>query len=196
MIDRRGKLLPLAFRFHGITGSDGVLQLVQYKIKLTAAAFPGVLLPQLHQAEISDNSCRKSLKTRWPLWGNAVPYCRLQHSKELRSFPVSEIFDTEADNHRAMASGIRSLQEQLAEVDALSLLESAKQQYNGVARLGIEAMQLKFIGLSNTDIAAYYGIKANYLGAAVHRAAERLRNNAEFLNSLEYEPLKKSSKAS
>ena len=94
------------------------------------------------------------------------------------------------------ASGIRSLQEQLAEVDALSLLESAKQQYNGVARLGIEAMQLKFIGLSNTDIAAYYGIKANYLGAAVHRAAERLRNNAEFLNSLEYEPLKKSSKAS
>ena len=123
-------------------------------------------------------------------------YCRLQHSKEQRSFPVSEIFDTEADNHRAMASGIRSLQEQLAEVDALSLLESAKQQYNGVARLGIEAMQLKFIGLSNTDIAAYYGIKANYLGAAVHRAAERLRNNAEFLNSLEYEPLKKSSKAS
>ena len=112
------------------------------------------------------------------------------------SFPVSEIFDTEADNHRAMASGIRSLQEQLAEVDALSLLESAKQQYNGVARLGIEAMQLKFIGLSNTDIAAYYGVKANYLGAAVHRAAERLRNNAEFLNSLEYEPLKKSSKAS
>ncbi len=123
-------------------------------------------------------------------------YCRLQHSKELRSFPVSEIFDTEADGHRAIASGIRSLQEQLAEVDALSLLESAKQQYNGVARLGIEAMQLKFIGLSNTDIAAYYGIKANYLGAAVHRAAERLRNNAEFLNSLEYEPLKKSSKAS
>ena len=64
-------------------------------------------------------------------------YCRLQHSKERRSFPVSEIFDTEADGHRAMASGIRSLQEQLAEVDALSLLESAKQQYNGVVRLGI-----------------------------------------------------------
>ena len=81
-------------------------------------------------------------------------YCRLQHSKERRSFPVSEIFDTEADGHRAMTSGIRSLQEQLAEVDALSLLESAKQQYNGVARLGIEAIQLKFIGLSNTDIAA------------------------------------------
>ena len=55
-------------------------------------------------------------------------YCRLQRSKELRSFPVSEIFDTEADNHRAMASGIRSLQEQLAEVDALSLLEAAIQR--------------------------------------------------------------------
>ena len=40
-------------------------------------------------------------------------YCRLQHSKELRSFPVSEIFDTEADSRRAMASGIRSFQEQL-----------------------------------------------------------------------------------
>lgn len=138
---------------------------------------------------VSSNMAADALKSY-------MGYCRLQHSKELRSFPVSEIFDTEADNHRAMASGFRNLQEQLAEVDALSLLESAKQQYNGVARLGIEAMQLKFIGLSNTDIAAYYGIKANYLGAAVHRAAERLRNNAEFLNSLEYEPLKKSSKAS
>ena len=95
-----------------------------------------------------------------------------------------------------MASGIRSFQEQLAEVDALSLLESAKQQYDGVARLGIEAMQLKFIGLSNTDIAAHYSIKANYLGAAVHRAAERLKSNKEFLQSLEYEPMKKGSKAS
>ena len=123
-------------------------------------------------------------------------YCRLQHSKERRSFPVSEIFDTEADGHRAMASGIRSLQEQQAEVEALSLLESAQQRYSGVERMEVEAMQQIFIGLSNTDIAAYYGIKANYLGAAVHRAAERLRNNAEFLNSLEYEPLKKSSKAS
>lgn len=123
-------------------------------------------------------------------------YCRLQRSKERRCFPVSEIFDTEADSCRVMASGIRSFQEQLAEVDALSLLESAKQQYDGVARLGIEAMQLKFIGLSNTDIAAHYGIKANYLGAAVHRAAERLKSNKEFLQSLEYEPLKKDAKAS
>ena len=123
-------------------------------------------------------------------------YCRLQRSKERRCFPVSEIFDTEADSRRAMASGIRSFQEQLAEVDALSLLESAKRQYDGVARLGIEAMQLKFIGLSNTDIAAHYGIKANYLGAAVHRAAERLKSNKEFLQSLEYEPMKKGSKAS
>ena len=123
-------------------------------------------------------------------------YCRLQRSKERRCFPVSEIFDTEADGRRAMASGSRCFQEQLAEVDALSLLESAKRQYDGVARLGIEAMQLKFIGLSNTDIAAHYGIKANYLGAAVHRAAERLKSNKEFLQSLEYEPLKKGTKDS
>lgn len=123
-------------------------------------------------------------------------YCRLMHSKERRSFPVSEIFDAEADDRCAVAAGIRSFQEQLAEVDALSLLESAKQQYDGVARLGIEAMQLKFIGLSNTDIAARYGVKANYLGAAIHRAAERLRSNRDFLKSLEYEPLEKHSKAS
>lgn len=123
-------------------------------------------------------------------------YCRLMHSKERRSFPVSEIFDAEADDRCSVAVGARSFQEQLAEVDALSLLESAKQQYDGVARLGIEAMQLKFIGLSNTDIAARYGVKANYLGAAIHRAAERLRFNRDFLKSLEYEPLEKHSKAS
>lgn len=123
-------------------------------------------------------------------------YCRLMRSKERRSFSVSEIFDAEADDRCAMAAGIRSFQEQLAEVDALSLLESAKQQYDGVARLGIEAMQLKFVGLSNSDIAAHYGVKTNYLGAAIHRAAERLRSNRDFLKSLEYEPLEKHSKAS
>ena len=123
-------------------------------------------------------------------------YCRLLRSKERRCFPVPEIFDMAEDSACVRASNVRSLQEQLAEVGALSLLESAKQQYDGVARLGIEAMQLKFIGLSNTDIAAHYGVKANYLGAAVHRAAERLKANSEFLKSIEYEPLKKRSKAS
>ncbi len=111
-------------------------------------------------------------------------YCRLQHSKERRSFPVSEIFDTEADGHRAMTSGIRSLQEQLAEVDALSLLESAKQQYNGVARLGIEAIQLKFIGLSNTDIAAYERTAAQ--GRWLRYAGDRAEGEYHRAHGAEY----------
>lgn len=58
------------------------------------------------------------------------------------------------------------------------LLEHGKRNYRGVAKLGIEAMELKIKGYSGADIARLYHTKPNHVGAWIARAAEKLRQDA------------------
>ena len=58
------------------------------------------------------------------------------------------------------------------------ILEHGKRTYSGVAKLGIEALELKIKGYSGTDIAALYQTRPNHVGAWISRAAEKLRNDA------------------
>ena len=58
------------------------------------------------------------------------------------------------------------------------LLEHGKRHYKGVARLGIEAMELKIKGYSGADIARLYHTKSNHVGAWIARAVEKLRQDA------------------
>lgn len=64
-------------------------------------------------------------------------------------------------------------------------MESVKAEYSGVARLGIEALELKIKGLSGSDIAHLYGVAPNHVGAWISRAAEKLRKNERFLMGLQ-----------
>ena len=48
------------------------------------------------------------------------------------------------------------LDSHLSRLETLDLLEASKQNYQGVARLGIEALALKVQGMRITDIAALY----------------------------------------
>lgn len=102
-------------------------------------------------------------------------YCRLQHSKERRSFPVSEIFDTEADSHRAMASGIRSLQEQLAEVDAhtvpLIMAEAADKANIAIGRLNTVLVLHHLITYPKIEVAH---LQIGFLRLRVHQLSDRL----------------------
>ena len=72
----------------------------------------------------------------------------------------------------------------LAGLDISALLNSAKSEYSGVARLGIEALELKIMGYSGADIAKLYGVKQNHVGAWISRAAAKLRKNGAVLKSL------------
>ena len=51
------------------------------------------------------------------------------------------------------------------------MLEHGKRRYNGVAKLGIEALELKIKGYSGADIARLYHTKPNHVGAWISRAA-------------------------
>lgn len=67
--------------------------------------------------------------------------------------------------------------ELLSRMDAADFLVDCKQRYRGVARLGVEALQLKVKGLSGADIARLYGARPNQVGAWISRAAQKIRND-------------------
>ena len=57
------------------------------------------------------------------------------------------------------------------------VLEYGKRMYSGVAKLGVEALELKIAGYSGTDIAKLYGVQPNHVGAWISRAAQKLKKD-------------------
>lgn len=57
------------------------------------------------------------------------------------------------------------------------VLEYGKRTYSGVARLGVEALELKIAGYSGADIAKLYGVQPNHVGAWISRAAKKLKKD-------------------
>lgn len=66
----------------------------------------------------------------------------------------------------------------VARIYLSQLLEHGKRHYKGVAKLGIEAMELKIKGYSGADIARLYHTKPTHVGAWISRASEKLRQDA------------------
>ena len=71
------------------------------------------------------------------------------------------------------------------DMDTTGLLyTSRKAAYQGVARLGIEALVLKIRGYSITDIAGLYGVPPSHVGAWISRSAQKLRGDPTFMAAL------------
>lgn len=74
--------------------------------------------------------------------------------------------------------------QQLSLIETLDLLESRVQHYNGVARLGIKALELKIKGMSVTEIARHYNVPVSHVGAWITRSTEKLKNDPVFLSEI------------
>lgn len=68
----------------------------------------------------------------------------------------------------------------LSRLETLDLLEASKQNYQGVARLGIEALALKVQGMRITDIAALYQVPPSHVGAWISRSLENFAMTLTF----------------
>lgn len=68
--------------------------------------------------------------------------------------------------------------ELIGRLDTADLLADCKRRYTGVARLGVEALELKVKGLSGADIARLYHTTPNNVGAWISRAAQKIRKDA------------------
>lgn len=63
------------------------------------------------------------------------------------------------------------------QLDTDALLSDCKRRYSVVARLGVEALELKIKGYSGADIARLYHTKPNCVGAWISRAAQKIRKD-------------------
>lgn len=113
-----------------------------------------------------------------------ISYCRQMCNKQRRISHL-EI----GERGELTADGVVLEQEDhfrayISLLETTSLLESMKNDYHGISRLGIEALELKIRGKRITDIAALYNVPASYVGAWISRSAEKLRNDPKFLSSI------------
>lgn len=113
-----------------------------------------------------------------------LSYCRQMCNKQ-RHFTRLEV----GEHGELLADGEALLQvddfnSHISLMETIALLESRKQDYHGVARLGIEALELKIKGFSIKDIAGIYQVPSSYIGAWISRSAQKLRKDPEFLKSI------------
>lgn len=62
-----------------------------------------------------------------------------------------------------------------SEAELLDILGQVKDRYTGIIRKGIEAIELKCKGYSNTEIANIYKVQSNHIAAWISRARQRLK---------------------
>ena len=60
-------------------------------------------------------------------------------------------------------------------------LKNSKTRYSGVTRQGIEALEMKLLGFTSSEIAKRYGTSVNNVNAWISRARSKLKEDAIFL---------------
>lgn len=71
-------------------------------------------------------------------------------------------------------------------METMELLSSSSRNYQGVAKLGIDALKLKVQGYGISEIAALCHAPPSHVGAWISRAAQKLRQNPAFLSGITY----------
>lgn len=112
-----------------------------------------------------------------------ISYCRRTYSHQKHSIrpsanggdpPCSSPVPGQPDRFELLAGTM----------ETLDLLASVKKSYQGVAKLGIEALELKVKGMDTSEIASLYNVPASHVGAWISRAAQKLRKDPHFLSGL------------
>lgn len=72
----------------------------------------------------------------------------------------------------------------IADDTAMAALRACKENYHGVARKGVEAIELKLQGYESSEIAELYGTTINNVNAWISRARSKLRTDPRLLENL------------
>lgn len=113
-----------------------------------------------------------------------LSYCRQMCSRQRRFTYLTVGLHGEllADGELVMLSD--NFHVQINMIETLDLLACAEKKYQGVTRLGIEALKLKLKGMSVSEIAGLYHVPPPHVGAWISRATQKLRRDTPFLSGL------------
>ena len=140
-----------------------------------------------HAAATYDSSLAKfSTYAKKVVRNGLITYCRQMRDQQKyftllapdgHSEPITEGYASNQPDTFAIHIGT---------METLELLSSSSRNYQGVAKLGIEALKLKIQGYGISDIAALCHAPPTHVGAWISRAAQKLRQNPAFLSGILY----------
>ena len=112
-----------------------------------------------------------------------LSYCRQQYGKQSHLSPLTV---DEIDESAAAQPAMRQDEQeaQLSDMETEDLLRAHAVKYNGVARLGLEALSLKVKGMSIAEIAALYDVPPSHVGAWISRGKQKLKQDRAFLSAI------------
>ena len=108
-----------------------------------------------------------------------IEHCRAL-STDARSGSTVSLEQMAADGLESeldkQCGSFRHEDETVSRLDTTSILESRKRRYQGVAKLGVEALILRTMGgYGVTEIAKEFGVKPNQVGSWMSRAVQKMR---------------------
>jgi len=115
-----------------------------------------------------------------------LTYCTKLNRRIINTISISDLPQEPGDSGESLNGNMVEDEYDLlySEEAVFNLLQSVKPEYEGVARLGIEALELKIKGYTGAEIARLWGVEQNLLGAWISRAKEKLRKNERFMAEL------------
>ena len=115
-----------------------------------------------------------------------LTYCTNLNRRSINTISISDLPQDPGDSDENISGNMVEDEYDLlhSEETVFNLLQSVKPEYEGVARLGIEALELKIKGYTGAEIARLWGVEQNLLGAWISRAKEKLRMNERFMAEL------------
>ena len=118
------------------------------------------------------------------IYNAAIDYCRRMG---YRSRNQTEIFfdcDNSALAMLLMDAGSENALQDVDGSDAVRLFRERKERASGVAKAGMEAMELQMQGYTTAEIADFYGTTGNNVRAWISRARKRLLEDGELMAAL------------
>ena len=109
-----------------------------------------------------------------------VDHCRKQntHAKQHHDY----VMESDNDDYALSYFGEEyDFDDDIYLQDLKKAFVACKEQYSGIARCGIEAIELKSLGYSTREIADQYGTTVNNVNAWISRARSKLKANPEFM---------------
>lgn len=116
------------------------------------------------------------------IYNAIVDHCRAMNYRLERNVEISE--DENASLLDMLTCTSIDFDETVTDATAMSALAACKEKYNGVARKGVEAIELKLKGYEATEIAKHYDTSVNNVNAWISRARSKLRNEPALLEIL------------
>jgi RNA polymerase sigma factor (sigma-70 family) len=115
------------------------------------------------------------------LYHAMIDHCRKQNRQQSFASDLSVDVDNEAISLEVLSTTDGDIEDALDWANLARVVSECKKDFSGVARLGIEALELKSLGYTSREIAERYSTTVNNVNAWISRARSKLMSDSRFL---------------